>query len=255
MSYSASANPIGLTARVLDFIAKLTTPLFITGETTKSNPQASADAVANVAGGGVESITIIEGGSGYLVAPTVSFSGGNPGSGHVNAQATATITGGVVTAITVTQGGSGYATPPNVILTASPSSVALAGDGTTTAFSGGLQRLPLSPGSVSIKDSGSVETFTDIGGAGILTSTLGGTGTINYQTGAFTLTFNTAPANSTTIVGAYSYGRYSQFQVGRNTVSFGGGNIRVTFVDNFTSLPYEFDCHLQRRDVASGVKS
>lgn len=40
----------------------------------------------------------------------------------------------------------------------------------------------------------SVETFYDNGDS-TLTGTLGGTGTINYVTGAFSITFNTAPAN------------------------------------------------------------
>ena len=38
---------------------------------------------------------------------------------------------------------------------------------------------------------------------GVLTSNLGGTGTINYATGAFTLNFNTAPAATVPIIGNY----------------------------------------------------
>ena len=255
MSFPANANTIGVTGGVINYLSKVMTPIVVTGEVTKSNPLASADAIANVGGGSVESITIVNGGSGYVSAPAVTFTGGNPGSGHVNAAATATVVNGVITAITVTQGGSGYLSAPNVVIAASPASVNLAGDGTTKVFTGGLIKSPISPGSVKIADSGSVETFTDVGGAGILSSTLGGTGTINYQDGTFTLNFFTAPAGSTTINGAYTYGRYSQFAVSRNSSTFGGGNVRINFVDNFTSLPYQFDCVLQRRDVASGVKS
>lgn len=47
-----------------------------------------------------------------------------------------------------------------------------------------------------------LEVFQD-NQQGILTSNLGGTGTINYATGAFTITFNTAPATSVPIIGNY----------------------------------------------------
>lgn len=49
-----------------------------------------------------------------------------------------------------------------------------------------------------------VEYFTDDQN-GTLTSNNGGTGTINYGTGAISLTFNTAPLNGTTIVALYWY--------------------------------------------------
>lgn len=51
----------------------------------------------------VQSIHILNGGTGYTSAPTVAIGGSGTG-----ATATATITDGVVTAITVTAGGSGY---------------------------------------------------------------------------------------------------------------------------------------------------
>jgi hypothetical protein len=64
--------------------------------------------------GGVGSITVTNGGSGYTTAPTVHFVGGN-GTG---AAATATIDSGHVTAITVTSAGSGYLSnyPPTIVL-------------------------------------------------------------------------------------------------------------------------------------------
>ncbi len=49
-----------------------------------------------------------------------------------------------------------------------------------------------------------VETFTD-NGDGTLTGSLGGTGTINYTTGAFSLTFNTAPMNTQAITATYRW--------------------------------------------------
>lgn len=44
-----------------------------------------------------------------------------------------------------------------------------------------------------------VELFVDQG-QGILTSNLGGTGTINYATGAFSITFNTAPVSGVAVI-------------------------------------------------------
>ena len=48
------------------------------------------------------------------------------------------------------------------------------------------------------------ETFTD-NYNGVLTGDLGGTGTINYTTGAISVTFNTAPANSQAITATYQW--------------------------------------------------
>jgi len=48
------------------------------------------------------------------------------------------------------------------------------------------------------------ETFTDDYN-GVLTGSLGGTGTINYTTGAISLTFNTAPVNSQAITATYQW--------------------------------------------------
>lgn len=64
-------------------------------------------------GGGVESITVSAGGSGYVQASTtVTISGG----GGTGATATATIVGGAVAAITVTGTGSGYTSVPTVTI-------------------------------------------------------------------------------------------------------------------------------------------
>lgn len=53
--------------------------------------------------GAVQSIPVVDGGSGYTSAPAVTIVGNGTG-----ATATATLTGGVVTAINITAGGSGY---------------------------------------------------------------------------------------------------------------------------------------------------
>lgn len=63
-------------------------------------------------GGYISAVALVQGGSGYVEAPGVSFANGG-GSG---AAATATISGGVVTAVTVTNNGSSYETAPDVTI-------------------------------------------------------------------------------------------------------------------------------------------
>jgi len=58
-------------------------------------------------------ITVTKPGTGYTIAPSVSFVGG----GGTGATATALISGGSVTSITLTNPGSGYTYPPAVVLT------------------------------------------------------------------------------------------------------------------------------------------
>jgi hypothetical protein len=75
--------------------------------------------------GVVYQINISDGGSGYTVPPTVSFSGGNPGAGAVAADATCTIANGQVVTVTIetfggVQGGKGYTTAPTVTFSAPP---------------------------------------------------------------------------------------------------------------------------------------
>ena len=75
--------------------------------------------------GVVYTINISNGGSGYTVAPTVSFSGGNPAAGAVSAAATCTIANGQVVTVTIVEfngfkGGKGYTTQPTVTFSAPP---------------------------------------------------------------------------------------------------------------------------------------
>jgi hypothetical protein len=58
--------------------------------------------------GSIVWVKITNGGSGYTIAPTVSFSGTG------GATATATVSGGVVTGVTITNGGSAYQAGPTV---------------------------------------------------------------------------------------------------------------------------------------------
>jgi len=73
--------------------------------------------------GVVYQINISNGGSGYTVAPTVTFSGGNPEAGAVSAAATCTIANGQVVTVTIIdfggyKGGYGYTTAPTVTFAA-----------------------------------------------------------------------------------------------------------------------------------------
>lgn len=66
--------------------------------------------------GGVLGVTILRGGSGYLHAPTIAFAA--PAGGGTTATATATVSLGTITGINITSAGSGYAETP--VITISP---------------------------------------------------------------------------------------------------------------------------------------
>jgi phage tail sheath protein FI len=74
------------------------------------------------------------------------------------------------------------------------------GDAAETDFAGYFFYPPLVRGSVGIEDA--VETFTD-NGDGTLTGDATGTGTINYDTGQYTVSFNAAPGSGDIILADY----------------------------------------------------
>jgi hypothetical protein len=69
-----------------------------------------------------------------------------------------------------------------------------------TTYNGTLGVFPIEAGSLSITDG--VEKFTDNGG-GLLVGNLGGSGTIVYTTGIWSITFNTAVVTGVNIVASY----------------------------------------------------
>lgn len=79
-------------------------------------------------------------------------------------------------------------------------------DGAQTGFTTTISNTPIIAGTVTITTSAGVgsENFTD-DGDGTLTGSGGGSGTINYDTGAVALTYNTAPAGGLTLSADYSY--------------------------------------------------
>jgi hypothetical protein len=95
------------------------------------------------------------------------------------------------------------------------------GDGSTTAFSATFsQNAPIQAGTVIVDDL--TEVFTD-DGEGVLTGSLGGTGSVNYDTGAVAVTFNTAPDSGQAI-----WASFIQSTVGRPTMVLMFNN-RFTF--------------------------
>jgi hypothetical protein len=77
------------------------------------------------------------------------------------------------------------------------------GDGVTVVFSTTIQQPPIIAGTVIVTDN--TEVFNDDGN-GVLTGSLGGIGSVNYTTGAISVTFNTAPVSSQNIY--LSFGGY-----------------------------------------------
>jgi hypothetical protein len=78
------------------------------------------------------------------------------------------------------------------------------GNGSDKTFAGTLDAKPLKAGSFTVTDSQQVESFVDNGDA-TLTGSQGGTGTINYTTGAYSVTFHTAPITGFEVYGNLSY--------------------------------------------------
>jgi hypothetical protein len=76
------------------------------------------------------------------------------------------------------------------------------GDGVAVTFSFTLANIPVEAGTVSITDG--VETFSD-NGDGTLTGSAGGSGTIDYETGAGSVTFAAAPASGASITADYNW--------------------------------------------------
>jgi len=87
------------------------------------------------------------------------------------------------------------------------------GDGVETFFIGALDHHPvvpdtaIPPTTLAITDALSTtpETFTDVAGDGVLIGSLGGSGTIDYATGEYILSFNTAPDDTVDITASYTY--------------------------------------------------
>ena len=99
------------------------------------------------------------------------------------------------------------------------------------AYNGTLAIFPVTIGSITITDG--VEVFTDAGG--ILTGNLGGTGTIVYATGVWSITFNTAVTTGVAIMATYSEDSESNILSGNGNGTI--NNVTGAWTANFNSAP------------------
>jgi hypothetical protein len=77
------------------------------------------------------------------------------------------------------------------------------GNGSDRFFAGTLSGRPLYPGTLTITDG--TESFVDGGGTGSLTGDQGGSGSVNYNTGVFNVTFQLQPAPGVQVRATYLY--------------------------------------------------
>lgn len=96
------------------------------------------------------------------------------------------------------------------------------GTGLVDNFVGNLSEAPLQRFSVSITDT--VETFIDDGLGGLI-GDQGGSGTINYSTGAFDITFNTNPVDTQDITADYFLSINEDFTQGGNGAAVTNSNL------------------------------
>ena len=142
---ATGANVVNFEGGTLQANAATTT--FLTTNVTAANVYGSGGTINNngvaitipvalcaPAGSGLNSaISVTSGGSGYLGAPAVTFSGG----GGNGAAGYATVSGGTVSGIVITSPGTGYASAPTITLTGGGGSGATFGTITPTANTGG----------------------------------------------------------------------------------------------------------------------
>lgn len=107
-------------------------------------------------------------------------------------------------------------------------------------YVGNFQFKPIAPFSVQVSDG--VETFRDNGG-GILNGSLGGTGTINYTTGAFALTFTIAVVLGTPILANYMLVSTTGILAGNGTgtINYVTGAFSATFTNAVTTGTLIYD--------------
>lgn len=99
-----------------------------------------------------------------------------------------------------------------------------------TGYNGTLTVFPIVSGSLTITDG--TETFAD-NGAGLLTGNLGGTGTINYSTGVWNVTFNTAVGVGVVISGIYT-------ATASNGVLSGDGAGTINYLTGAYSITFDY---------------
>lgn len=113
------------------------------------------------------------------------------------------------------------------------------GNGTATSFTPSLSYLPIRPTTVSI--TGENKTIVD-DGAGILKEGTTPVGTINYTTGAISITFSVAPANAADYIAAYGFS-FSNQDVNASipSVDIELGSMTITTVSRKLRARWLFD--------------
>ncbi|HYO77976.1 MAG TPA: hypothetical protein VE010_16070, partial [Thermoanaerobaculia bacterium] len=135
----------------------------------------------------VGTVTITNGGAGYVVAPTVTFTGGG-GSG---AAGTAILSGGAVIGVNITNGGTGYTSAPAVTF----SSGTAAATSALTSVTRAGQTLTFNVGALA---AGAVATFTIQ--AQVATTGIPAGDTTLVNTASVVDNYNTTPRNATASV-------------------------------------------------------
>jgi len=185
-----------------------------------SNPNISSldvfgvDATEISAGGdNVVSVAVVNGGTLYVEAPVVSFTGG----GGASAAATATISGGSVTSIAVTNTGSSYETVPTVVIPKARVTIPTSGV-TTSTDTIGYTGHGLSAGDAVVYNNG--------GG----TSATGLTSTTTYYVATAGLTANAFKVKAATTTGTLT----ATVAVADTTGGFTCGNSTLAAGDRVT---------------------
>ena len=112
----SNPNPVNYNAEVPLILSEIDPNQNKAVSAAVNSPGFNEDATYGVlTGGSVVAVSIVNGGSGYSSAPTVTFAGGGASPAN-QATATAVVTNGTVTAINIASAGSGYTSNPVVTI-------------------------------------------------------------------------------------------------------------------------------------------
>jgi autotransporter-associated beta strand protein len=172
-------------------------------------------------GSGVSSIAIGNGGSGYLGAPAVTFSGG----GGTGAAGYAIVSGGAITQIVITNPGTGYTSAPSITLTGGGGSGATIGTISTTAnTSGGMTFAGSGTTTLSAASTYTGGTTINAGTVALSGSgSLASTGAVNVAASGATFSISGLTGSSTTI-GSLTGISGSSVALGAKTLTVGDSN-------------------------------
>ena len=164
----------------------------ITGDGT------GATAKAIMTGAGLGAITVTNGGSGYIAAPTVIFT--PVGTGGTGAVGTAALSARAVASVTVTAPGTGYTALPNIIFSGGAGSGATA---SAVMVGTALTNLYITNGGTGYTSpTVSIADATGTGATGTVTSNTASFTSVNIYPTVTGLTISSATTGITTLFGA-----------------------------------------------------